>query len=224
MHNDDCCEFCDEFAGGSRNAFAVRYGDELPCRAVLETDQVTVLPTLGHFVKGYLLLVPKVHYCTLADMPSSAIRAVEDLKKSLVQSLRPRYGPFILFEHGARTVTSGGCGIYHAHLHALPLKAGGVLDKLQDQFPHRPIESMLDLRDVERDRSYLYYEESAGHSWLFFPKVLPSQYLRRLVAESAGITQWDWRRSGREDALLATRAEVLRTFARTHHDTRPRLS
>src|SRR5437868_12927089 len=108
MHNNDYCEFCDEFSGGSRNAFAVRYGDELPNRTVLETDHVTVLPTLGHFVKGYLLLVPKVHYCTLADMPPDAIREVEDLKKSLLQRLGPRYGPYILFEHGARTVASGG--------------------------------------------------------------------------------------------------------------------
>jgi diadenosine tetraphosphate (Ap4A) HIT family hydrolase len=223
MH-DVHCEFCDEFSGGGRNAFAARYGHELSSRTLLETDHVRVLPTLGHFVKGYLLLVPKLHYCALADMPTEAIHAVQDLQMWLVQHLQPLYGPYIFFEHGARTVTSGGCGIYHAHLHALPLKVEGVLTTLQDRFPHRPIASVLDLRTAEQNNSYLYYEESAGHSWLFFPKVLPSQYLRRLVAESAGISQWDWRRSGREDALIATRYEVLGTLALARYDSQSGLS
>jgi len=224
MHKDDYCEFCDEFSGGSRNAFATLYGEKLASRTLLETDHVRVLPSLGHFVKGYLLLVTKVHFCALADIPYEAIREVEDLKISLAQRLQLQYGPYVFFEHGARTVDSGGCGIYHAHLHAVPLKACNVLPKLQDQFPHRPIESMSDLKTAEPSKSYLYYEDSAGHSWLFFPKALPSQYLRRLIAESAGISQWDWRRSGREDALLATRTEVLSTLSATHHDRRPRFS
>ena len=218
MHKDKYCEFCDEFTGGNRNAFAVRYGTELASRTLLETEHVRVLPSLGHFVKGYLLIVTKVHYCALADGPAEAIRAVEGIKKSLVQCLRPRYGPYIFFEHGARSIASGGCGIYHAHLHAVPLKADNILPKLKDQFPHMSIESMLNLKTATSNESYLYYENSAGVSWLFFPKVLPSQYLRRLVAEYAGISKWDWRLSGREDTFLATRAEVLSMLSIAHHD------
>jgi hypothetical protein len=94
-----------------------------------------------------------------------------------------------------------------------------VLSKLKDQFPHRSINSLFELNDAASNTSYLYYEDSSGHPSLFFPTVLPSQYMRRLIAEAAGISQWDWRRSGREDALLATRTEVLSVLSAAH-DTR----
>jgi len=118
MFNPSPCEFCDEFSGGRRNSFASRYIHDLPDRTILETDHVKLLPTLGHFVKGYLLLVPKSHCCTLADAPHEAIREVEEIKRKLITHLGVQYGPYVFFEHGAQTPASGGCGIYHAHLHA----------------------------------------------------------------------------------------------------------
>jgi diadenosine tetraphosphate (Ap4A) HIT family hydrolase len=203
------CEFCDEFLGGSRNSFAARYSHDLRDRTVIETDHVKVMPSLGHFVKGYLLLVPKPHYCTLADAPREVIRQVEGIKRKLITRLSPLYGPYVFFEHGSRTSLSGGCGIYHAHLHALPVEADEVLSKLREQFDHMPIASLFELRAASSQKSCLYCEDSKALSWLFFPAFLPSQFMRRLIADAAGISQWDWRQSGRENALLATRSEVL---------------
>jgi diadenosine tetraphosphate (Ap4A) HIT family hydrolase len=209
MSGNSRCEFCDEFCGGIHNSFATRYATELKDRTVLETEHIKVLPTLGHFVKGYLLLVPKRHYCALADTPLEVIQEVEQVKVMLIQQLTSLYGPYVVFEHGARGPGTGGCGIYHAHLHALPLSADEALSKLKNQFPSTPIGSLSDLRSATSDAPYLYCEDSSARPRLFFPAFLPSQYMRRLIAEEAGISQWDWRQSGREDALLATRAEVL---------------
>jgi diadenosine tetraphosphate (Ap4A) HIT family hydrolase len=206
MSNDSRCEFCDEFSGGRQNAFAARYGSD--DRTVLETDHLKVLPSLGHFVKGYLLVVPKPHYCALADTPPEIIQEVEEVKRSLTRQLSPVYGRYIFFEHGARTPGSGGCGIYHAHLHALPLTADGLLPQLKGQFPSLSVESLRELGLATRNRSYLYYEDWSAGCWLFFPPFLPSQYMRRLIADALGISEWDWRRSGRDEALLATRTEV----------------
>jgi diadenosine tetraphosphate (Ap4A) HIT family hydrolase len=216
MPNDKRCEFCDEFCGGGQNSFATRYLDVLEDRTVLETDHVKVLPSLGHFVKGYLLLVPKPHYCTLADAPRNVIREVEETKRTLIRHLSALYGPYVFFEHGARALDAGGCGIYHAHLHALPLSVDEVLAKLKGQFPYRPIGSLLGLKSATSSKSYLYCENSRAQSRLFFPTSLPSQFMRRLIAEAAGIPQWDWRQSGREDALLATRNEVLTALSSAH--------
>jgi diadenosine tetraphosphate (Ap4A) HIT family hydrolase len=217
MSNISPCEFCDEFCGGSENSFATQYRDDLRDRTVLETPHLKVLPSLGHFVKGYLLLVPKSHYCSFADAPREAILEVEQVKATLIQHLSPVYGPYVFFEHGTRTSGSGGCGIYHAHLHALPLDAKEVISSLKVEFPHRAVRSLLDLKDATPNVSYLYCGDSSGQSWLFFPTFLPSQYMRRMIAESAGISQWDWRRSGREGGLLATRTEVLRVLSTAHY-------
>lgn len=207
MNTNHYCEFCDEFAGGTGNSFATWYGQEISDRTLLRTAHLRVLPSLGHLVRGYLLVVPEVHYPTLGDMPPAMIQEVEDVKRSLARLLQPIYGSYVFFEHGARSSDSGGCGIYHAHLHALPLQPKGTLPRLKEEFPHITIGSLADLGQVS-DSSYLFYEDSSGDQYVFFPKALPSQYLRRILAEDAGISQWDWRLSGREEALLTTRLEI----------------
>lgn len=217
------CEFCDEFRGGGHNSFAGRYAPDFPDRTVLETDYLKVLPSLGHFVKGYLLLVPKQHYCAIADTPPEVIRDVDRVERLLARQLSSLYGPYIFFEHGARTPDSGGCGICHAHVHAVPLPANKAISKLKGAFPNKSIDSLLDLKDATSGASYLYFEDSSGR-WVFFPTLLQSQYMRRLVAEAAGISSWDWRTSGREDALIATRDDVLGALSGGVNERRSRLS
>ena len=126
----------------------------------------------------------------------------------ITSELSEVFGDYLFFEHGARTADCGGCGITHAHLHALPLRVDGVLPSLKKQFSHVAVKSITELTRVATDRSYLYYEESPRQGWVFFPAKLPSQYIRRLLADGAGISQWDWRQSGHEKSLLATRDEV----------------
>jgi hypothetical protein len=157
-----------------------------------------------------------MHFCALADTPAELIQELEEVKGALVRQLSPVYGPYVFFEHGARGPNSGGCGISHAHLHALPLSVDEVLPKLKSQFPHLPIGSLSELKPATSGASYLYCEDPSSQGWLFFPRVLPSQYMRRLIAESAGISLWDWRQSGREDGLLATRVEVLSALSGIH--------
>jgi diadenosine tetraphosphate (Ap4A) HIT family hydrolase len=209
----DQCEFCDEFRGGTRNSFAARYIDRLKDRTILETGHLKLLPSLGHFVKGYLLIVPKRHYCALGDAPLETLRQVEEIKIELSRRLGPIYGRYTFFEHGTRGPGSGGCGIDHAHLHALPLSIRTVLSRLKGEFSYRSIASLCALRRATGSASYLYCEDSARQSWLFFPSFLPSQYMRRLTAEASGILEWDWRESGREDAFLATRVESLKALS-----------
>lgn len=203
------CEFCDEFSGGTRNSFAERYRDDHVDRTVLETSGFRVVPSLGHIVQGYLLLIPRDHYCALADLPAESLRELEQLKRTLVGSLRGKYGDYVLFEHGARTENSGGCGISHAHLHAVPLPVEkDLLETLSASFRHQQISGIPGLRSVPADHSYLYYEDALGDCHVFYPAFLPSQYVRRLIAERLGVEHWDWRSRGREDSVLVTRAYV----------------
>jgi len=38
-----------------------------------------------------------------------------------IEILVRKFGKPVIFEHGAKCSTGGGCGIYHAHLHVVPL-------------------------------------------------------------------------------------------------------
>jgi diadenosine tetraphosphate (Ap4A) HIT family hydrolase len=205
----DHCEFCDEFSGGTHNSFAERFHEDRMDRTVIETESLRVVPTLGQIAQGYLLIVPRHHCCAIADLPAEFLREVEQLKTRLAGSLRDTYGQYVFFEHGVRTQGSGGCGISHAHLHAIPVGTEqDPIEKLKAAFPHKRVPSLSRLGDILRDVSYLYYEDTRGECHVFYPQFLPSQYMRRILAEALGVQQWDWRTSGREESVLVTKANV----------------
>ncbi len=208
------CEFCDEFAGGSANSFAVQYGNEVVSRTVFEQGGFRALPSLGQLVPGYLLLVPIHHYRALADMSAEDLNTAETLKRGLTDQMRDTYGNCLSFEHGARTPDAGGCGINHAHLHIVPFPAEkDPVEELIRAFPVEEVSNLLELKRIQPGRSYLYYESVRGKRYTFFPPTIPSQYIRSLLAEAIGIHSWDWRQCGREERFLSTLARTSRLSA-----------
>jgi diadenosine tetraphosphate (Ap4A) HIT family hydrolase len=219
------CDFCDEFSGGLENSFTARYGSDLKSRIILKTENFSVLPSLGQIVEGYLLIVPTKHYTALADLPMQLVQELSRLCGRVRSALFDTYGPALLFEHGVRAGQSGGCGIEHAHLHAVPFAyAIEPVEELKQRHSFKFIRGISEINnEVPRTSSYLYYENISGQPCVFDVDFVPSQYLRKLLAESAGIDLWDWREYGKERALVSTLtrlAEVLSTHARCGCDRR----
>lgn len=200
------CHFCNEFSGGTDNAFAARYGGAPSSRTVLATPNFKIFPTLGQITEGYLLVAPFDHYGALADMPPALIQELAELNTRVRAALSGTYGPCIFFEHGARSENSGGCGIYHAHLHAVPfIEDTEPVSVLRERFGYKTLRSITDIAsEANRADSYLYYEDLHSNRYIFEVEYLPSQYMRRLLAEVVGKGEWDWRKYGREEALLST--------------------
>jgi len=212
------CDFCDEFAGGQQNAYAQYYG-KLRNRSILVTVRFRVVPTLGQLVEGHLLIVPTEHSCALADLPDDQIQELENLSQDLRGVLRSTYGQCVFFEHGIRTLGSGGCGIDHAHLHAVPLAAEGVLPVLKDRFGGCGLQSLKEIRRaVPQDSSYLFFEDSSQRRHAFAVEHLPSQYLRKLIAQEIGKADWDWRQCGYEPELISTIERLSPTLAHLSDD------
>jgi len=208
------CEFCDEFAGGSANSFAIHYTHELASRTILEQDGFRVIPSLGQIVPGYLLLVPKHHYRAFADMSLEELTTAEALKTHLGGQLHSTYGDYLFFEHGARTSDSGGCGISHAHLHAVPFPhEKDPVEELTRAFAFEQVSNLSELKRLQSDKPYLYYESVRGNRYVLDPPFIQSQYIRRLLAEALGVEAWDWRQCGREERLLGTLARTSQLLA-----------
>jgi diadenosine tetraphosphate (Ap4A) HIT family hydrolase len=203
------CEFCDEFSGGHDNAFATRYHGEISDRYALETAHFKVLPSLGQIVPGYLLFVPSSHYRALADLPAELLTEIDELRTIAENRLRTAYGSYLYFEHGARSDSAGGCGIYHAHLHAVPFRhADDPVRRLKEAFSYDEIDGLKRLREQAPERSYLYYQDVCGNQYVFRTEHLASQFMRRVLAEALGSDAWDWRHCGRE-------ADFTKTVAKT---------
>lgn len=207
------CEFCDEFTGGHQNAYSIRYGRTV--RSILRTHSFCVFPSLGHIAEGHLLIAPLEHFCALADLREDRLEEIEVLRLSVRSVLTEQYGDCIFFEHGTRTRGAGGCGIDHAHMHALPVAAPGVSEILMRKFGGCSVRSFGDVREAVKEQSYLFFEDSSASGYVFPVKQLPSQYMRKLVAESIGKPDWDWRKCTHEPELFSTLERLTPLFSQT---------
>jgi diadenosine tetraphosphate (Ap4A) HIT family hydrolase len=207
------CDFCDEFSGGQQNAYAIRYGPHAD-RELLNDGVFRVLPTLGQLVEGHLLIVPSPHITSMGDLMPKESNHLEAVCDTVRQALREAYGQVLFFEHGIRGAGSGGCGIDHAHIHAVPVAADGILDILVREFGGCAIHRLANIQEaVKPGSSYLFVEDSSASRYVFPVSELPSQYMRRVVAESMGKSDWDWRKCGQEPELMATLERLAPLFS-----------
>ncbi len=90
--------------------------------SLIESPNFVVLPSLGELVEGWVLVVPKAHFLSLAVLPDSLIPEMRDLQQIVCERLQRIYGPVAVFEHGpAGEQHTVGCGVDHAHLHLVPV-------------------------------------------------------------------------------------------------------
>jgi diadenosine tetraphosphate (Ap4A) HIT family hydrolase len=211
VHN---CDFCEEFSGCNENAFSRIYGQELKSRRLLHSQGFVIVPSLGQIVEGHLLIVPVWHYTAFADIPTHLLAQFSQLYERVRSALSYVYGPVLFFEHGVRGTRSGGCGIDHAHMHALPFT--GVNEPIEDlkrKHSFKPVRSISEInQQVSANSPYIYYQQTNGLAWTGEVDFIPSQYLRRILAESLGINSWDWRESGREQALIDSFERLSESF------------
>jgi diadenosine tetraphosphate (Ap4A) HIT family hydrolase len=195
---DVTCEFCTELIAGSSSRFSQLYGTAVKSRVILKQDDFVVIPTIGQLFKGSLLILPSQHFETMAELPSSMLDSLEKLIKQL-EDLTQSLGMPILFEHGARCLTNRGCGIYHAHLHLVPVPEHiDCLDVLPEvaQQGSSLRNTFSQLKDSE---AYLLFRDTKGQiSFLDSPEALSqnftSQYFRRMLAQYFQLqAPWDWR-------------------------------
>jgi len=76
------------------------------------------------------------------------------------------------------------------------------------------ISGISEINDAIRmGSSYLYYENLSGQPYVFDVDFMPSQYVRKLLAQSIGIDLWDWREYGREQALASSLMRLSEYFS-----------
>jgi diadenosine tetraphosphate (Ap4A) HIT family hydrolase len=190
---------------------------------LFRSDNFVVIPSLGQIVEGYLLILPIKHFKALADLPMQSLDEFAAIVKSLGNILTVQYGSYVLFEHGTRSEGAGGCGIYHAHLHATPLSGiTDPIDSLRANFPFTRCENLSEIREHSASLdSYLLYQDTTAKLYLFDTGPLPSQYMRKLLADALHDSNWNWRTAGREERLLTTMERLSGRFGGILKDTLP---
>jgi len=160
---------------------------------LLETENFYVVPTIGGFVEGYLLLISKEHLGSLAEIKKSQIEEFENLKKKCKKILIKIYDGCIFYEHG-RT----GMSVNHAHMHAVPVNIDFLGDLSVLFGTYIKVNQWNDVVKLSISHPhYLYYENCIKNNKYFFPvKKIESQFFRRILAEKLHLPEgvYDWRK------------------------------
>jgi diadenosine tetraphosphate (Ap4A) HIT family hydrolase len=181
------------------------------------------IPTLGHLFPGYLLLVPKFHAERFADLDPS----LSGEWKSLVQSYDVfLQSPTLVYEHGALGFSGGACGIYHAHIHIVPLPRGIHTNEIfGDRFDERrlfPLKGIEALNELRSSIEYLFTRDSFGEVIAATRKsatepFFPSQFVRKRIVEIFNLSQpLDWRLSTPIEQTVLDTISHLGTRWRAH--------
>lgn len=193
------CEFCCEFGGDPRARFSQEYGGLVSSRIVAREGGFVAMPTIGQLLPGSLLILPQRHFHTCAHAQVDLGAAdLTRLVERACRALQP-FGQSLVFEHGARPHTGGACGVYHAHLHIVPVPEAVVLGELLPPRATTAVSLAEALQANEGADEYLLARDTNGQVGYLglLPKDrehYPSQYLRRfLVRRFALSCPWDWR-------------------------------
>jgi diadenosine tetraphosphate (Ap4A) HIT family hydrolase len=194
------CEFCCEMHEPRSSRFRITYGEELPSRVIARSKNFIIMPTIGQIVPGSLLILPTTHVERAADLSHDELLELEIIIDELETHL-DKDAESLVFEHGAKEAGGGGCGIYHAHFHLMPLPRGSRISAPSLLRSERFSGSLTSA--LESLKSFDTYLISRG-----WDKVISfvadddmnrdmrsSQYLRRTVGDRLGLSsEWDWRK------------------------------
>lgn len=198
---DETCSFCAEIhdLNVENNLFVKLIAPQtnLKSRIIYRSKDFLVMPTIGAFAEGYLLIVSRKHYMCIGQLSKPEIRELTLQIKMLKEKIEKCYHKkVVLFEHGSTSCSNkvGGC-IAHAHLHMVPC------DRSMNEYiqkyglKYHEISSLEELCVfAEYDTPYLFWEEIDGTKYVISNEVIPSQFFRKILADIYGVPQkWDWR-------------------------------
>lgn len=191
------CAFCEELV--------TRECGELGDRTIWENDDWMVIPTVGCFVEGYVMLMPKDHTYSFGQLDSdllslAASRLVEKLRIQLSQIYNKQ---IFVAEHGAVSCAVKGAQCCdHAHLHFIPIGNDAhmdCLDRIYSSHSNNISPKVLDNLDQLADFAGYPYVLGSFNPWLYhvhFEELsgFRSQFCRWAAARVLGIEkEYNWK-------------------------------
>lgn len=169
-------------------------------RTVYQSENFFVLPTVGQFITGYLLIIPFEHVMSNAELDAERLEEFKEVLSDLEYLLKLTYNAsnVLVWENG-----SGNCGIgkakdsiVHSHVHVCPSQYTSEKIMSVSGFPFETI--TLDELKNYKEHSYLLVRTPDHNVWKINnnPELyIPRQYVRQLVAEEYGLPgdSWNWR-------------------------------
>jgi diadenosine tetraphosphate (Ap4A) HIT family hydrolase len=202
MERQNNCRFCNianGIVGGMENV------------PLWESDGFFTLASIGAFVPGWVLLIPKPHTLSMKNVYHDA--EFKGQANNILSTLRAKYKePIITFEHGASHEGScTSCGTEHAHLHFVPY-ANSLINGMNNGGMKWLNCTPNQIDDFSKGNEYLFYAElQVDDKWenakgkIHILEKPSSQYFRRLIAQQLDcLEKYDYKEYPRIEQTIDT--------------------
>ncbi len=185
-------------------------------RTIYRSENFFVIPTLGQFITGYLLIIPYQHIMSNGELSGKHLEEFQIVLSDIEYILKlayPEAKGILVWENGSGTSGKGKAkdSLVHSHVHVAP--SGLTADVIKDMAGfHFDELGIMDLPKF-KDHSYLLMRCPDKEKWLINndPKVyIPRQYVRQLIAEEYNIPgdAWNWRTHPFEEKMHETIRDI----------------
>lgn len=196
------CDYCSEFNGDPPSTL-IEAGMPYP-RILAQDDDFVLMPTVGCITEGYLILSPKDHFYSFAELDFGMLRKLPEIARRVIRELKVMYAAEVLIaEHGSTYCETGAACCSHAHLHFIPLEQG-ELEEVWLDYCSAGLLDRMEICDVSRLRSFkskpyvLFSKDAEKFAVWHEPdsdRRFGSQFCRKLVATRVDPNKqmWNWR-------------------------------
>lgn len=208
------CPFCKEYNEPRNNYYFNNLGKNIgvTSRILCETKNWYAIPSLGCLVPGYILIVCKQHFLSLANLPIELYREFLELKLDIEKTILNKTEQHcICFEHGVTsTIITGANSVDHVHLHIVPF-SHLIWPDISEKYHLTDFETL-----VNYDQLFALWEHTQPNTYLFFQDidcsiyykcnamVFPSQFFRMCISPYLNAEQWDWKQEYYQDNIIKT--------------------
>lgn len=201
------CKFCNEL---NNINYPLQSKLGLNSTILAENKNWAILPALGSVVNGYIMIVNKLHYFSIATCPTEQFEELEKIISLCRNVLRKEYNQeCIFFEHGSLSKDMlGSNSIEHIHLHVVPL-GKDLSFSFKSANLHETIQSLYDLKEkaLKNNCAYLFYEDCNKNRFYIKDEnaFFPSQFFRQQIAKLVGRSnEWNWKTHPNYNEFLST--------------------
>ncbi|QFU85872.1 HIT family protein [Amycolatopsis sp. YIM 10] len=212
-------DFCEEISGAADTSFSRFYEGDPPSRRVYSTENFELLADMSPLTAGHLLLLPKQHYLSFAQVLTVHRREAVELVGRVAGLYREVFQEPLFLEHGSSSGEVSHACITHAHLHLLPVSPAAV-DRIMigDGLTYRDLGTLAELSLPPWPDSAYFLRFHRQGCRVYLPTRQRRQYLRAVVGATLSIEDPEW------DYAVVMRKEVLRSTMREVRSWSARLS
>lgn len=212
MNYIDGCRFCSDSRLNDNKILNLPNEETI----LFENENIYVKVDISPLCIGHILIITNDHYLNFFEVPNKIKKDIIKIKEKITSVYKEVYNTDVLFfEHGSAIEGDAGSSIDHAHLHCIPYKFS--INEEVNKLLKNSVECDIFLSEFNNEFSYIYLESIKDGKKLYKVNKLPSQFLRKVIANNFNNKEYKWQTE-------CQKKESINNLNKTIEDLRNKIS